>query len=200
MWFTHILRWYLYKVKCVIFITPSLFILKVVCCSTFPDWCKSLGDVISSMIMLGFSAETRSVVICSDVFCNYYLFFSAHEIHHSRTEICWVCVIFAYGPLFFLLYTVYTHIRHNLSQLYILSNIRTILYITSSILVYYLVPHSLQKFPCWRITNGNKLKKAFKKNSRFLWAWKCLTTKSVLLSFTCLFQDSNKRRFKQSFL
>jgi hypothetical protein len=35
LWFTHILRWYLYKVKCVIIITPSLFILKVVCCSTF---------------------------------------------------------------------------------------------------------------------------------------------------------------------
>jgi len=85
------------------------------------------------MIMLCFCAETRSVVIYSYVFCNYYLFLSTHEIHLSRTEVSWVCVIVAYGPLFFLSYTVYTHIRHNLSRLYILSNIRTILYITGSI-------------------------------------------------------------------
>lgn len=186
--------------KCVIFITPSLFILKVVCYSTFSDWCKSLGDVISSMIMLCFCAETRSVVIYSDVFCNYYLFISAYVIHSCRTEVCWVCVFVTFGPFFFLPYTVYTHIRHNLPRLCTYCLTLELFYTHQATFSAQSGTHSRRKFPCWRITNGNKLTKAFRKNSHFLRRWKYLTTKSVIWSFTCIFQDSNKRILKQSFL
>jgi hypothetical protein len=76
--------------------------LKVVCCSTFSDWCKSLGDVISSMIVLCFCAETGSVVIYGGVFCHYYLFISAYVIQSCPNEVCWVCVVVVYGPFLFL--------------------------------------------------------------------------------------------------
>lgn len=134
--------------KCVIFITPSLFILKVVCCSTFSDWCKSLGDVISSMSMLCFCAEPEVLSFIAmfsvTIICSY-----SHMKFITLVLKAVGSALLSHMGLYSFYHTpyTYTHIRHNLCRLYILSNIVTILYITGSILVYYLEPHPLQKFP-----------------------------------------------------
>ena len=153
LWFTQILRWYLYKMKYVICITCSLFILHVCVAAHCLTGARSLGN-----ITLYFTLGTRNVFIYHDVFCNYYSFSYPHIL---SMPVVWQSAGLPYWRIWAFI-GIYLYSSYVFLTMYILTYIRTKGFIAGSLLVGSLESHSLHKPPRWSITKGHKLTKAFK--------------------------------------